>query len=481
MGMVLSESMVVATLAGLTALLFVVWGRALLERLLPAELPGLGAGGPGLEALLLVLALVIVTGFAVGIIPAMQAVHVSGGDTAGAAGRVMERRRRLHPGLVVAQIALAVVLVVSAGLLARSVLGLRAIPLGFDTDRIVTFEARLPWAESWDTTEFRNFAHDVRDRLVAQPGILEVGMGSRLPLSESMGVGYRVWGEGDAEETSRAASLYNVSSSYFSALGIAFLAGDTFEDATSAQSAIISRTVAQQLFGGVDVVGRGMRVRTSFRTEPRLYTVVGVVGDVRANGFTSEPGTALYLPFDRQAVPSMAFALRADRHLRDIVPLIRSVVSDVNPEVAPFALRTMSGAASERIAANQALALVSTLFGATALLLAILGIYGLVAQSVTRRRKEMGLGLAVGARSADLARLVLAQALALASLGVGIGILASLGATRFLASFLFGVGAADPLTFAGVALMALVAVLAASLLPARRAARVDPLESLRTG
>jgi ABC-type antimicrobial peptide transport system permease subunit len=222
-------------------------------------------------------------------------------------------------------------------------------------------------------------------------------------------------------------------------------------------------------------------VRTSFRTEPRLYTVVGVVGDVRANGFTSEPGTALYLPFDRQAVPSMGFALRADRHLRDIVPLIRSVVSDVTPEVAPFALRTMSGAASERIAANQALALVSTLFGATALLLAILGIYGLVAQSVTRRRKEMGLRLAVGARSADLARLVLAQALALASLGVGIGILASLGATRFLASFLFGVGAADPLTFAGVALMALVAILAASLLPARRAARVDPLESLRTG
>jgi predicted permease len=480
--MMLTESLVISSLAGVAALALVVWGRSTLARMLPAELPGLAVAGPGLETIAFVFALAVMAGLAIGVIPSVQAGFPGGDGTAGAAGRILERRP-LHPALVVVQIGLAVVLVVSAGLLGRSVLRLRAVPLGFETDRIVTFEARLPWAAAWDTTAFRSFAHDIRLRLIAQPGVREVGIASRLPLSDGLGVAYRVWPDGrDETETNRSASIVHASGSYFGTMGISFIAGGTFaDDAGADRAVIISRSVAEQLFGRSNVVGETVRVRASVRAVPPSYTIVGVVDDVRANGFTSDPVRTLYLPFDRQPVPSMAFAVRADRELGDVVPLIRDVVREVDSSVAPFAVRSMRSAANEAIAARDALALVSSLFGTTAMLLATLGIYGLVAQSVVRRRREMGLRLAVGARSVDLLTLVLRNALAIAVIGITLGLLVALGVTRLLGSFLWGVQSADPLTYGAVALGALAAVVVASLPPARRAARLDPLESLRTG
>lgn len=479
-GIVVTESMLIAVIAGLGSLAFVVWGRALLERMLPPELPGLGAG-PGAETIALIVGLAIVCGLAVSLLPALHAARAGASYVASAAGRIMDARHRVHPTLVVAQIALAVLLVVCAGLLARSVFGLRSVALGFDTDRIVTFEARLPWAEAWDTAVFRRFAHGVRDNLLERPGVIEVGIASRLPLSESMGVAYRVWPDGTAEDGNQSAVVYPVSASYFDALGIRFLAGQTFTEQTSVRTAILSRTTAERTFGRTDVVGQSIRARISVRAEPARYVIAGVVNDVRASGFTGDPGPALYLPFDAQPSPSMAFAVRANRDARDIVPLIRGVVREADPAVAPFAVQTMQSAANAAIAAQDALALVSALFGAMALLLAVLGIYGLVAQGVIRRRREMGLRLAVGARSTDLARLVLRNALALAALGIGVGLVLALGTTRFIASFLFGINAADMPTYALVAVAALAAVLVACLVPARRAARTDPLESLRAG
>lgn len=479
--MMLAESMLIASLAGTVALLFMVWGRTLLIRLLPPELPGLTSQSVGLAGVAVILGLVMTTGVAIGILPAFHAAFRSRTSAVGSAGRVVEKQSRLHPALVVIQIGLAVVLVVSAALLGRSVVALRSVPLGFDTDRVVTFEARLPWAAAWDTSVFRAFAYDVRERLLAAPGVLEVGIGSRLPLSDGLGVGYRIWPDGrDEDATHRMASVVHASPTFFGALGIPIIAGTTFAaDAGAAQSVMVSRSVAEQIFGRVDVVGETVRMRSTFE-EPPVYMIVGVVEDVRAGGFAAEPSASIYLPFDRQPVPSMAFAVRTQRDGRDILAWIDTAVRDVNPAVAPFAVRTMRSAATGAIAARDALAIVSSLFGGMALLLAVLGSYGLVAQMVVRRRRELGLRLAVGARSVDLLTLVLRSVLRLGGAGIVFGAVAALGVTRFLRAYLWGIEPGDPVTFAAAAFACVAAILAAGLAPARRAARVDPLESLRS-
>jgi predicted permease len=478
--MILIESTVVAFLAGALALAFVVWGRALLTRLLVAELPGLDAGAPGIETLAFIALLALVTGLLVGIIPALQFwMH----DTMHpASGRMAERRRRMHPVLVLAQVALAVVLVVSAGLLGRSVISLRSVHLGFDTEHVFTFEARLPAVGRWDTAAFHQFADDVRSRLAGQPGIHEVGVTSRLPLSDGIGVAFRVWPAARPETTDeRVAVAVQASSTYFDALGIRLLAGTSFApDASAAGTVIVSRSTAEQLFGRIDVVGENVRVRTYYQSEPVQATIAGVVDDVRPDGFLHQARRTLYFPFHLNSMQSMAFAIRSDRSAGDVFAMIRQVVRDVDPTVAPFAVRSMRDAASATIATRDALALISGLFGTAALLLAGLGIYGLTAQSVIRRGREMGIRLAVGARAGNLLGMVLRGALALALAGTGIGLIVSLVATRLLRGFLFGVGATDPVTFAAVAVIALVATAAASLGPAARAARTDPMTSLRT-
>ena len=478
--MLLTESLTVAAIAGAAALAFVIAGRSLLIRLLPAELPGLASAGPGIETLGFVAILSLLTGLLLGIVPALQ-IRPGGSTPGAAAGRLAERRRRLHPGLVVAQIALAVVLVISAGLLGRSVMALRSVPLGFDTDRVYTFEARLPTAEGWDTAAFLRFADGIALRLEAQPGVTTVGVGSRLPLSDGLGVGFRVWPATSLEsESNPSASSLEVSPSYFAALGIRVLAGSAFAtDASAAGTVVVSRGLAERMFGRMNVTGEAVRVRRSSRVEPEAFTIVGVVDDVRSDGFLSASRPAIYFPFRTRPVPLMAFAIRSDREQGDVVQLIQRVTKDVDPRVAPSAIRSMRSAATGAIAARSSLAIVSGLFGASAVMLAVLGIYGLVAQSVVRRKRELGIRLAVGARPVDLLGLVLHDAIGLTIAGILIGLIAAVAVTRLLTAFLFGVGATDPATFAAVAAIAIVAATGASLGPATRAARTDPADSLR--
>jgi len=302
-----------------------------------------------------------------------------------------------------------------------------------------------------------------------------------MPLSDAMGVSFRIWPDGGDETTAIPGSTADVTPSYFDALGIRWLAGSTFvPDAGAAGTAVISRGLAESLFGSVSVVGRRVRVRTSMQREPAMYAIAGVVEDVRANGFLTDPHPSIYFPFRQSPDPSMAFAIRTSDPAGDVGDLIRRVVNEVDPAVAPFAVHSMRGAAGEVIAARDALAVVSVLFGVAALALAVLGVYGLVAQNVIRRRREMGVRLAVGARASDLRVLVVRGTAALAIPGIVIGLAVSFGATRLLSGFLFGVDTTDPVTFLTVACVVLAAALAAALGPARRAARTDPVTSLRS-
>lgn len=477
--LLLLESLTIACVAGVLATGFAMAGHGLLAGLLPPGLPGLDVGGPGLETLAFVLLLVLVASLLTGLLPALQ-IWLDDPSLPGAAGRLRERKRRLHPSLVVAEVALAVVLVVAAGLLGRSVLSIRYVPLGFDTDNVYSFDVRLPYASGWDEPAFLAFANDVHTRLLAEPGVVEAGVASRVPLSKAMGVGHAVWPAESDESVRQSASVHQVSSDYFDALGIRFLQGGRFaEDGSARSTVVVSRGLVDAIFGGGNVVGRQVRVRFSTREEPALHTIVGVVDDVRSNGFLNDPWPAIYFPFHLDPVPAMAFAIRMSHRPADLASRVRAIVRDVDPTVAPFDIRSMKDAAAEDIASRDAVALVSGVFGLAALLLALLGIYGLIAQGVTRRRREMGVRLAVGARSGDLLRLVLRGTVGLAAAGIAVGMIASFGATRLLSGFLFGVGATDPATFAVVAAIVLLAAAAAGLGPALRAARTDPITSLR--
>jgi putative ABC transport system permease protein len=404
-----------------------------------------------------------------------------GRDAPDTAGRLAERKRRLQPSLVVAQVALAVVLVVSAGLLGRSVLSLRAVPLGFDTDGVWTFETRLPWTdEGWDEARFGAFARAVSDRLREHPDVTEVGVTSQLPLSESLGAGFRIWPAGADEDAMMFAGSFSVSPGYFDAMAIRFLAGSAFDAGAGETGIVISRTVAQRLFGRANVVGEQVRTRYSMQQDPATRTITGVVDDLRPRGFLGEPRPAMYPSFDASPAPSMAFAVRTTAHAATVDAMVREAVMQADPSVAPFSIRSMRSAADRAIAERDALAIVSGLFAAMALLLAVLGIYGLIAQSVVRRRRELGIRIAVGARSRDLLLMVLRGSVLLASAGIAIGLLASLGATRLLAGFLFGVRSTDPPTFAAVAGLVLLVAAVAALVPAGRAAAADPVTSLRS-
>jgi predicted permease len=475
--MMMAESLVLALLAGLPALAFVVWGRSVLSRMLPGGLPGLSDGGPGVQSLGFIAAACVAAGLAVGALPAFYALSEASGM--GVAGRVREQRRRLHPGLVMSQIALAVLLVIGAGLLGRSLVALRSVPLGYDLEHVLTFEVQLPNVAYAGADAVRGYAGTVTERLAAVPGVESIGLASRLPLGEGMGSAFRLW-PADVEESDTTASAIVVwaTSPFFDAFGIPLVSGGTFERGNR-NSIVISRALALSLFGRADVGGEQVRRRVSMRVDPDLMTIAGVAGDTRLSGYETAVSEVVYLPFDERPQPWMAFAIRAARDPADLAGSVRRVVAEVDASVAPFRMMTTSAAARDSVATREALTLAALLFGAAALVLSVLGTYGLLAQSVARRRRELGIRMAIGARGTDVMRMVLGEASRLSVAGALLGIAAALALTRLLRGLLWSVEATDPLTFVAVPILVLLAALVAAAIPAKRATRVDPADSLR--
>jgi predicted permease len=475
--MMMTESLVLALLAGLPAVAFVVWGRSILSRMLPGGLPGLSDAGPGVQSLGFIAAASVAAGLAVGVLPAFHAL--SEASRMGVAGRVREQRRRLHPGLVMSQIALAVLLVIGAGLLGRSLVALRSVPLGYDLENVLTFEVQLPSVAYAGADAWRGYAGTMTDRLAAVPGVEAVGLASRLPLGEGMGSGLRLWpARVEESDTTASASVVWATSPFFDAFGIPLLAGATFERGNR-HSIVISRSLALSLFGRADVVGEQVRMRVSARVDPELMTIAGVAGDTRLFGYETAISEVVYLPFGERPQPWMAFAIRATGDPAALAGSVRRVVAAVDANVAPFRMMTTGEAARDAVATRAALTLAALLFAGAALLLSVLGTYGLLAQSVARRRRELGVRMAIGARATDVMRMVLGEAGRLSVAGALLGIVAALALTRLLRGLLWSVEATDPLTFSAVPILVLLAALVAAAVPATGATRVDPAESLR--
>lgn len=478
-GQLLAELAVLALLAGVLSTLVAAAAVPVLVSMLPAGTPGLNAVRPGAWTLIFTGAATAVAALVVGVPPALAGARGGGGSVHPDRLRSDDRGgERVQAILTSVQVAVAVMLVVTASLLGKSLAAQRAVPLGFSTENVLTFSVRLPRATYAKGSDMRRYLEDVRARLAELPGVQAVSVSDRLPLGDGMGVGGRVYRAGTPLEGAITASQYAVSREFFATLGIGLRGGRTFtgEDDPEA-TVILSRELAIRLFGDSSAIGSQVTVRRPLG--PHEAVVIGVAEDIRARGIGEDPRPTVYFPLESVVTRSPGFAVRTSASPAVTIAGVRRVVAEVDPTVAPHALRMTRDAASEMLAASRATAVIALLFGSASLLLALMAVYALLTHGVVRRRREMGIRLALGATARQIETLVVARGMVWTLGGVAAGVLLSLAATRVLEGMLFGVAPRDPQVLVSTALAVLAAAALASWLPARRAARLDALVSLR--
>ena len=428
----------------------------------------------------------VVTGIVFGVVPAIQATRRDLRQPLSEANRTATgQRQTLRSVLVVAEVALALVLLTGAGLLLRSLRQILSVDPGFRPQNVLTATVDLPESTYATAAQMRAFHQNVLARLANLPGVEAAGAVDWMPLGEG-------WVRGDFQmdggyHRPRGFDVVKpvVSPNYFRTMGIRLLSGRAFSDRDNANApgvAIVSQTVARTLWPGVDPLGK----RISMEDAPKAgdwLTVVGVVADVRQQQLSDKPSPAIYQPYMQVTstffLGHMAFVLRTATSATVLAPAIRAILRQVDPDQPLQSIETMDDIIAGTTASQRFLAQVIGAFSAMAVLLAAIGLYGVLASSVAERTREIGIRMAMGAGSADVVRIVLRRTLLLTASGVVLGTAGALAVTRVLKTFLFEVTPSDPLTFGAVAALLLAIALIAALVPARRAYTVDPLVALR--
>ncbi len=488
----LTESATLAGLGGLLGLLLAWVGIRTLTGMAPAGIPRLDGVGINAPVLAFTAAISVLSGLFFGSFPIARhaapdiAAILKEGGRSTSSGRARHRIRHL---LVVAQIALAVVLLVGSGLMVRSFQRLRAVDPGFDPSSVLTFRVSLPNAEYSDALSAVQFHQEITERIERLPGVLAVGSANGLPLT----------GVGDAKdpllsedhpvspnELPPIVYVSAMSPGYFQAMRVPLLAGRTMEpsDARNRTGAVlVSAALAHHFWPNENALGK--RVYPGLIDDPAWYTVVGIVGDVRANSLRGESPQVIYVPTigTNDAASwspySMAYAVRTSVPPLSLAPAVRAAIWEVNPNLPIAQTNTMEQIVADSFAQTGFAMLLIATAAAVALLLGTVGIYAVIAYVVGQRTGEIGIRIALGAQSFEVSRMVLIQGGVVALMGVAIGIVGAFGLTRLLGALLFDVSATDPTTYVTVALLLLAVALLASYLPARRAASVDPVEALR--
>lgn len=479
----LTESLLLAGAGGVLGLLLTHLGVRGLMAVAPANLPRLAEVSVDLRVVTVTFAISLLSGLIVGLLPALSAAAANpqrvlqeqGRGNTGHAGR-----RRLRGALVVAEVALAVLVTAGAGLLLRSFVSLLNVDPGFRPERLLTWQMNIP-GRLRTPDERRAFYADFFTRLQALPGVTAIGGTTRLPLGSTS-----VTTTVDIEGRPRpAAALPEVEfrrslHHYFEAMGIPILRGRGFtaqDLPTSPPVAVINGTMARRLFPGENPVGQ--RVRLGPTPTAAWMDIVGVIGDVRHTGLEREPAPELYVHYLQNPPVSPFIVIRTTGDPAGLTETVRAEARAIDKELPLYDMRTMMDVRSASVAERRFILLIVGTFGLLALVLAAVGVYGVMSVLVTERTQEMGIRLALGARGSQVVTLVVGHAARLALLGVAVGLVAAMAAAPLLASQLFGVQPLDPITFAGVPLMLVVVALIAALLPALRAMRLDPMTALR--
>ena len=484
----LTESLVLSLLGGAAGLIVAYWSVPALVSALPQNqliaMPFLKTLGLDTRILLFSFGLSLFTGVVFGLAPSLQSSRLDLNEVLKEGGRTMAAgaSHRLRSAMVVTEIALAVVLLVGAGLMMKSLLRLLQTNVGFQTDNLMTMTVVLPAAKFTEANQIINVQQQLQDRLQSLPGVSSAGTIDILPLNGGNTSRFFVDGEPappPGQETE--ANVRVVSDTYFKTLGVPLLSGRMFDERDGPDKpgvVIIGKTLADRLFAGRDPVGRKLRYSASQGT-PDL--IVGVVGDVKTTGLDESVRPVLYYPFRQSAAPIANFVLRTDVDPNALATSIRKEVRDLEPNAAILNLNSMDQMIAQTPASfmRRFPALLISIFALVALLLASIGIYGVVSYSVSQLTHYIGVRMALGANSSDILRMVLKEGLLLAIAGVGIGIAAAFGLMRLLRTLLFEVSTSDAMTFTLVAGALFVVALLACYLPARRATKVDPLVALR--
>jgi putative ABC transport system permease protein len=480
----LTESTLLALLGGAAGLLLAWLGMNLLLKLLPADTPRLSEVAIDGRVLAFSLALSALTGVLAGLAPALQTskLDLQSGLKEGGKSSATGRSGRLRGLLVVAEVALVLMLMIGAGLLIRSFWHLQQVNPGFEGEQVLSAQLAPPGSNYHEAPRRRAFYHEVIARVAALPGVEAAGAIHLLPLGGSnWNPGLRV----EEQPLPQGTRLPNVdwrvvTPDYFRALGIPLLRGRFFtagDNENAPGVALINDALARRYWPQADPVGK--RLRSGFE-QGQWVTIVGVVGGIKHHGLEQETAIEMYRPYDQAPFPlSMTVMARTQHSSAALATALRSAVWSVDREVPVASVQPLAQVVSESLAPRRATMLLLVSLAAVALILGLVGIYGVLAYTVSQRTHEIGIRMALGAQAGEVLELVIKQGMALALSGVALGLAGAFALTRVMKSLLFTVSATDPLTFAGVAALFAFITLLACYLPARRAAKVDPLIALR--
>ena len=490
----LTESLLLAGAGAIIGTSLAAWAVDGVKALGPQGVPRLARVAIDGRVLTFSVIVTLVTGVLFGLVPAIHAAKTNLGQmlresTRGSSGRRATRRTRAM--LVITEMALAVVLLVGAGLLARAFVALTRVDPGYRPENVVTMSVALPNAKyPWDQQAI-NFSHQLLEELQRLPEVQAVALAFGRPLSD---IGMRVGFERDDRPPSTpdhrlVADVRVVTPGFFPTLRIPILSGRGIagtDRANAPAAVVVSQAFARQFYPDENPIGKHItigwgRQRSANATDTVNAggEIVGIVGDIRANGNREKAPSIIYLPYDQAPIQVFSLLVRSTASATLVVNGARAAVRDVDPELPVFDVKTMTQAFAESVSQPRFYAILLGSFAGIALMIAALGIYGVISYTVTLRTRELGIRIALGAQRERVLRLVVRQGMALTLAGVAIGLISAYALSRAIASLLYGVAAADPLTFSAVTLLFLTVAGVASYVPARRAAAVDPVIAMR--
>jgi putative ABC transport system permease protein len=487
--LLLTESILLAIVGGVIGLLLAIWSLDLLVSLKPANLPRLAEIGVNRTVFLFTATVSLLTGVLFGLVPAWQVSKTDLNEGLKESGRGSDtpRRQRMRSLLVISEVALSIVLLVGAGLMIRSFARLLAVDPGFRPDHVLTGFVSLPVAKYSKREEQVAFYDRLLERLHNVPGVSAAGIVTDIPLLGGSSTGFDVDGRPPALPGQRAMTDYRIiNSDYFAAMGMHMVKGRAFaktDTETAPAVVIINETLAARHFAGEDPIGKRLKLSGG---PADLREIVGVVADVRNYGLDEEVKPEVYVPFFQSAAGYLAnqtstltVVVRSTIDPTALTQTLRDQVQALDKDQPVSAIKTMEGYLDESIAQRRFNVLLLGVFAGLALVLAAVGIYGVIAYTVTQRTHEMGIRIALGARAGDILRLVFSNSLATTIIGIVTGLVAAFALTRLLRSLLYQVTATDPVVFATIPLLLLAVAAIATYFPARRAMKVDPISALR--
>jgi putative ABC transport system permease protein len=481
--MLLTESLLLSLVGGALGFMFALWGTDALVALTPDNIPRLNEIGVDARVFAFTFAISVLAGTIFGLIPGIQAATPDLNETLKEGSRGSTRSpagQRTRSVLVTAEVALSLMLLIGAGLMIKSFFRLQQTNPGFNPDNVLTVSLTLPDSKYSEDRQQAAFFQETLSGLQSVPGVESVGATTALPLTLSLsGSDFRIEGKPDpAPGQEMIIYTTSVSPGYFRTLGIPLIKGRDFSDQDTIdapQTAIINDHLARVYFPQEDPLGR----RISFDDRQTWISIVGVIGNVKQLGLDSNARPEVFFNYLQVPSVSMSVVVRTTSQPLSLAAMVKTRIQSVDKDQPIGNAETMQQLLSESSSGRRFNMVLLSLFAGVALILATVGIYGVMSYTVTQRTHEIGIRLAVGAQSRDVFRLVIGQGMLLAILGIAIGLAGAFALTRLMRTMLFGVEPTDPVTFVAISFLLAAVAIAACYVPGHRATRVDPLMALR--